>query len=138
MWSIPQPSAVLRRLRRALPGYVGADAYRGKQGDRGTLMQYTVHDLLPEERESLERILNIVEGMTPDERRNLISNVFVAVLHQRRSEDPEILGSLAHDLLGTIHLHSSDAYRKAQANARPRDPDRPARSVQDVLASLPR
>lgn len=100
-------------------------------------MQPTVYDLLPEERESLERILHGLSGMSPDERHHLLTNVFVTALYYRRERNADVLDRMAQDLLGTMRLHASPAYRKAVTNAPPPDLSKSPISMEGLLNALP-
>jgi hypothetical protein len=93
------------------------------------------HDLTTQDAASLGRAMAIVDGMTDDERRNVIRHALIAVLHYRREKRVSILEEWAMSLWATIRIHGSASYKRA-AVADPPDPRRPPVPVADVLAML--
>jgi hypothetical protein len=78
----------------------------------------------------------IVDGMTDDERRNVIRHALIAVLHYRREKRVGILEEWAMSLWATIRIRGSASYKRAAVADDPPDPRRPPVPVADVLAML--
>lgn len=102
-------------------------------------LQPTIYDLDDEERDTLHHAMTVVDNMTPDEQRWLITNTLATAIYHQRNPDTAVLEDFIRNVRATIRLHASPHYKKVATSSDSAEPDptRPSWDVEEALSTLP-
>jgi hypothetical protein len=90
------------------------------------------------ERESFDRAMRTIDGMSEEDRRALLAHSVAASIRYATKRDETTLTGWCASLLGTLRLHADPQYQAARAKRSEPDRSRPPIRLSERLSGLVR